>query len=533
MLCGLANRPLHAAVALTCIAGVSFAELTYDDGRTHIFGPAHTTRESVVISQSSTLIMDGGVAGMATVNNGEVHLINGGGVMGGGISANDRSTVLVAGGSIHDGMRIDNSGVIFKTGEAYGGWLLTNAEANVSGGTIGSGFEAITAHGASFISITGGSLFLWDGIHATGTSSVVWQGANLSSQVDALQLSDSATARLTGGRIHAGLTQGAAAGITLGDESSLWIDGGVFRRDYGRTAILVEGEGGLNMSGGLIEMYESYSEAPTSGIVLKDHSSATFSGGGIVIHRYDSTDGRHLILEDHASVIIVGRDFNFDFDTPIDIGWGTITGTLSDGTAIAWDFSRQSSSTIVLASVECDLDANDLCDVNDIDYLIDSIASGTNQPLLDLNRDQEFDGQDIAAWVYSARRTHFGDADLNGFFNSGDLVSVFQYGQYEDGVLLNSSWATGDWTGDREFTTGDLVLAFQDGAYEQGDRTPAANVPEPSAVLFAQVFGVAAALAVFRRVTRCDVVERKRQRAPEVAAETRALKRSDGSDYGN
>jgi hypothetical protein len=58
-----------------------------------------------------------------------------------------------------------------------------------------------------------------------------------------------------------------------------------------------------------------------------------------------------------------------------------------------------------------------------------------------------------------------GDSNLDGRFDSGDLVLVFQAGQYEDAVAGNSSWAAGDWNGDGEFTTADLVLAFQLGTY--------------------------------------------------------------------
>ena len=61
-----------------------------------------------------------------------------------------------------------------------------------------------------------------------------------------------------------------------------------------------------------------------------------------------------------------------------------------------------------------------------------------------------------------------GDSDGADGFGSGDLVTVFGAKQYEDGIVGNSTWVTGDWNHDSEFDTGDLVLAFQIGAYEQG-----------------------------------------------------------------
>ena len=60
-----------------------------------------------------------------------------------------------------------------------------------------------------------------------------------------------------------------------------------------------------------------------------------------------------------------------------------------------------------------------------------------------------------------------GDANLDGLFNSSDLVMVFQAGKYEDGIFQNASWEEGDWNDDGEFDSQDLVMAFQLGWYEQ------------------------------------------------------------------
>ena len=59
-----------------------------------------------------------------------------------------------------------------------------------------------------------------------------------------------------------------------------------------------------------------------------------------------------------------------------------------------------------------------------------------------------------------------GDANGDGLFDSSDLVTVFQAGEYEDGIPNNSTYEEGDWNGDGEFDSGDLVLAFQGGHYE-------------------------------------------------------------------
>ena len=56
-------------------------------------------------------------------------------------------------------------------------------------------------------------------------------------------------------------------------------------------------------------------------------------------------------------------------------------------------------------------------------------------------------------------------ANTDRRFDSVDLVSVFQAGEYEDDEANNSTWETGDWNGDGEFDSADLVLAFQVGRY--------------------------------------------------------------------
>ena len=92
------------------------------------------------------------------------------------------------------------------------------------------------------------------------------------------------------------------------------------------------------------------------------------------------------------------------------------------------------------------------------------------------------DEADREFWVEQLKKTYFGDANLNGEFNSSDMVAVFAAGQYEDALSGNSSWATGDWDGNGEFQSGDMVVAFQAGGYEKGLRDGEVAVPEPGAL---------------------------------------------------
>jgi hypothetical protein len=58
-----------------------------------------------------------------------------------------------------------------------------------------------------------------------------------------------------------------------------------------------------------------------------------------------------------------------------------------------------------------------------------------------------------------------GDANLDGVFDSSDLLLVLAAGEYEDNIPDNSTWAEGDWNDDGDFTSADLVAAMATGRY--------------------------------------------------------------------
>jgi uncharacterized membrane protein len=126
-----------------------------------------------------------------------------------------------------------------------------------------------------------------------------------------------------------------------------------------------------------------------------------------------------------------------------------------------------------------DLDNNETLDVADVDQLASAIASGALDLSFDVNWSGAVDVNDLNYWVKSLKKTWFGDANLDGKFDSDDFVQVFDVGKYE--TQQAASWAEGDWNGDGVFGTADLVKALEDGGYEQGPRTDAVAVPEPGA----------------------------------------------------
>ena len=58
-----------------------------------------------------------------------------------------------------------------------------------------------------------------------------------------------------------------------------------------------------------------------------------------------------------------------------------------------------------------------------------------------------------------------GDANRDGIFDTRDLVALFIAGEFEDDIVGNSTWETGDWNGDFEFDSSDLIMAFEFGAF--------------------------------------------------------------------
>lgn len=163
-------------------------------------------------------------------------------------------------------------------------------------------------------------------------------------------------------------------------------------------------------------------------------------------------------------------------------GFARVEGVL-DEVRFSRGFVPESELMINNFAEAGDFNIDGVLDIDDVDLLLPHVADEVYDRLLDANRDGLVNREDLTAWIHDLRDTWFGDANLDGEFNSSDLVSVFKAGQYEDGVLGGSTWATGDWNGDHEFDTSDLVAAFQDGGYENGPRTAVSSVPEPSSIL--------------------------------------------------
>ena len=113
--------------------------------------------------------------------------------------------------------------------------------------------------------------------------------------------------------------------------------------------------------------------------------------------------------------------------------------------------------------VDADFDGDGDVDADDIDLLTEGIQQADLR--FDLNQDGTTDQSDRNLLITQQLNTNLGDSNLDGVFNSADLVIVFTAGVYEDSIPNNAGWAEGDWNGDGEFTTADLVAAFQTDSY--------------------------------------------------------------------
>ncbi|MDG2383927.1 MAG: CotH kinase family protein [Pirellulaceae bacterium] len=191
-----------------------------------------------------------------------------------------------------------------------------------------------------------------------------------------------------------------------------------------------------------------------SGRLSNDTETITLRSGDATIHQftyddawYPSTDGAGMSLE---IVDVTNSDL---------ASWSA---------ASSWNPSSVVGGTPGTAAdltVPGDLDQDGQIDATDIDLLSVALRLGSDDRRFDLNADEQVTQSDRDHLVREILMTDFGDANLDGVFNSSDLVSIFQAGEYEDESTNNSNWNEGDWNGDGEFDSSDLILAFQAGKF--------------------------------------------------------------------
>lgn len=156
------------------------------------------------------------------------------------------------------------------------------------------------------------------------------------------------------------------------------------------------------------------------------------------------------------------------------------TGNMFYGNlATSWTAAEPTPGTATFDNVAPgNVNGDGMIDVQDIDLLCGAIRASDNNVIYDVNGDGDVNQADLDMLIGDILNTTAGDANLDGVFDSRDLVLVTQSGQYEDGVAGNASWATGDWNCDGEFTTSDFVIAFIEGGYVAAADGPGTQVAQ-------------------------------------------------------
>ncbi len=101
------------------------------------------------------------------------------------------------------------------------------------------------------------------------------------------------------------------------------------------------------------------------------------------------------------------------------------------------------------AGIAGDLNHDGVIDERDLTTLCSAIASGNMA--FDFDGSGRVDTSDVRIYVQQGLGTSVGDANFDGRFDSGDFVGVFQVGEYEGSIAVNSTWAEGDWNCDSDF----------------------------------------------------------------------------------
>lgn len=120
----------------------------------------------------------------------------------------------------------------------------------------------------------------------------------------------------------------------------------------------------------------------------------------------------------------------------------------------------------MVEAIPGDFDGDEVVTALDIDMLNDQIRPSGQDRRFDLNGDGFVDSRDRDVLVIDIAGSTYGDVNLDGRFNTSDLIAIFQIGKFENSSLGRASWVSGDWNGDERFSTNDLILAFQAGGYE-------------------------------------------------------------------
>ena len=157
------------------------------------------------------------------------------------------------------------------------------------------------------------------------------------------------------------------------------------------------------------------------------------------------------------------------------------TDVFSLGRAINPDGEDEAFLVDLSPNLPGDFNADGQLDALDIDELSAVVREGTHPRRFDLTDDDLVNDDDRVMWVHELKHTYFGDANLDGEFNSSDMTQVFAAGKYETGE--DAGWD------ERRLERRRLLRLQRHGhsvrrwRLREGTEADAAAVPEPTSVL--------------------------------------------------
>ena len=192
---------------------------------------------------------------------------------------------------------------------------------------------------------------------------------------------------------------------------------------------------------------------------LRDDSTLNFRGGTIERRADALSDPRRvdIRMEDRSSLNV--------YAFAPQISENRIQGTFRDGGMFDLKASTGENTSIVLYDLAAvDYSADGAMDGSDIDLLGNQIRNAPDEITpFDLDESGALDFADAETMIHRYLGADFGDANLDGYFDSGDLVAVFKSGAYDKPIA--AGWESGDWNLDSQFDSSDMILAFRTGKY--------------------------------------------------------------------
>ena len=241
---------------------------------------------------------------------------------------------------------------------------------------------------------------------------------------------------------------------------------GLLRTDGGQ-AVLLDGSDAIRVTDTELDGGDYEVELSANGGLM------TITGGDKVeLALGDGQDDDKLVLRGRLAAINDALTTLQIAPTPGYQGLATIQVSANDGGFFypdlngdgARDNAKSGHATFVIAvdSPAPDFTGDGAVDESDIHEACRAALDGDEE--FDLNGDRELNLDDVALLVDRVFDSAVGDSNLDGVFDSSDLVQIFQRDKYED-TDETASWSDGDWNCDGRFDTNDLIFAFQQGKY--------------------------------------------------------------------